>query len=293
MSIASDGWSARRALRGLGSGLAKRLRLRPSHRQLAPELAGRELLFHAPPLTPRLVEAIAAITPQFHLATDERSRRVWELSQNGSCWAEWEALGPLLASLGTPRRVLELGPGLGRSAVFLKRRLGWEEVPFDLFEGEGPRRKYPLLAARGPDSFCGDFACLEAVLAHNGVRNARIVDAGRTRGRLAGLSGPYDLVYSFYGVGYHWRLEDFWAEIVPLLGEEGVGVFTVARGFRPFPGLERVAFGTVGIPRILAKDRPLEVLVVSPATERIADFVQCGGVSRPPRPSKLGRYISS
>jgi hypothetical protein len=271
---AALGWSPLRALRGLRGELTKRLRRRPSHAQLAADLAQRELLFQAPPLTPELVRAIGAITPQFHLETDERSRRVWELSQNGSSWAEWQAIGPLLESLLRPRRVLELGPGLGRSVVFLKKKLGWEEVPFDLFEGEGPRRKYPLSAPRAADSFCGDFAALRAVLDYNGITQAEIVDAAASGGRLAGLPGPYDLIYSFYGVGFHWRLEDFWDEIRPLLGSDGIGVFTIHRAFAEFAALDAVARERLAIPRVLAKDRPLELLVVSPRTQGIRALVK-------------------
>jgi SAM-dependent methyltransferase len=272
-SPAPAAWSPLRPLRALRGELAKRLRLRPSPAQLAADLAGRELLFRAPPLTADLVRAIAAITPQFHLECDERSRRIWELSQNGSSWAEWEAIGPLLESLGRPRRVLELGPGLGRSVVFLKKKLGWEEVPFDLFEGEGPRRKYALSARRSADSFCGDFASLQAVLAHNGIPQARIVDAAAAGGRLAGLPAPYDLVYSFYGVGYHWRLEDFWEEILHLLGPVGIGIFTLHRSFVDFPALREVPHGRLAIPRILARDRSLELLIVGPQAARLRPFV--------------------
>jgi hypothetical protein len=273
-SPAAAPWSPLRPLRALRGELAKRLRFRPSPAHLAADLAGRELLFRAPPLTADLVRAIAAVTPQFHLECDERSRRIWELSQNGSSWAEWEAIGPLLESLGRPRRVLELGPGLGRSVVFFKKKLGWEEVPFDLFEGEGPRRRYPLAASRSLDSFCGDFAALQRVLDHNGITHAEILDARATGGRLAGLPGPYDLIYSFYGVGFHWRLEDFWEELRPLLGPRGVGVFTVHRAFAGFPALAAVAHGRLPIPRILAKDRPLELLIVGPEASRVRPFLQ-------------------
>jgi hypothetical protein len=274
MSEAAAGaWSPRRALRGLRGELAKRLRRRPSQTQLTEEVAERELVFRAPPLTPELVRAIAAVTPQFHLDTDDRSRRVWELSQNGSSWAEWQAIGPLLESLPRPGRVLELGPGLGRSVVFLKKQLGWQTVPFDLFDGEGPRQKYRLGAGRSASSFCGDFAALTSVLEYNGVTDATVVDAAASGGSLAGLPGPYDLLYSFYGVGFHWRLEDFWDEILPLLGSEGIGIFTVHRGFVGFQGLRSVPHGRLAIPRILAKDRPLELLLLSPAAERLRPFV--------------------
>lgn len=272
--LAGGRWSARRLVRGLRTELAKKLGLGHSEDELSAALAERELLFRSPELTPGLVAAIRAITPQFKLRCDEVSRRVWELSQNGSSWGEIEALEPLLRSLGTPRRVLEIGPGLGRSVVCLKRRLGWEDVPFDLFEGDGPARKYPLLAPRVADSFRGDLAALAAVLEHNGTRAWRIVDAAVRGGRLVDLDPPYDLIHSFYGVGFHWRLEDFWEELVPLLGARGVGVFTVWHAFEVFPELALMPHGFLTIRRILAKDRPVRLLVVSPQRERIAPFVE-------------------
>jgi hypothetical protein len=270
-------WSARRLVRGLRTELAKKLGLGHSADELSTALAQRELLFRAPELTPRLVEAIRAITPQFKLRCDEPSRRVWELSQNGSCWGELDALEPLLRGLGIPTRVLEIGPGLGRSVVFLKRRLDWQEVPFDLYEGEGPARRYPLQAPRSNHSFRGDLAALAAVLEHNGAHAWRIVDAGERAGRLVDLAPPYDLVYSFYGVGFHWRLEDFWQELVPLLGKDGVAVFTVGHAFEVFPELAALPHGFLTIRRILSKDRPLRLLAVSPRRERIAPFVEVEG----------------
>lgn len=267
-------WSARRLLRGLRTELVKKLGLGHSADELSAALADRELLFEAPRLTPHLVAAIRAITPQFKLGCDETSRRVWELSQNGSCWGELEVLEPLLRGLGTPGRVLEIGPGLGRSVVFMKRKLGWEDVPFDLFEGDGPARRYPVLAPRSADSFRGDLEALAAVLEHNGTGAWRIVDAGIRGGRLVDLQPPYDLVYSFYGVGFHWRLEDFWQELLPLLGERGVGVFTVWHAFEAFPELSRLPHGFLAIRRILAKDRAVRLLVVSRDRRRIQPFIE-------------------
>jgi hypothetical protein len=184
MTTAKTAGPVRRLFRHLRTELVKKAGLGHSTAELSRALADRELLFSAPPLTPHLVKAIRAITPQFKLKTDEASRRVWELSQNGSCWGEFEALEPLLASLGTPARVLDIGPGLGRSVVFFKKKMGWREVPFDLFEGEGEARKYPLLAARTADSFRGDLTALRGVLEHNELSAYEIVDAALSDGRL-------------------------------------------------------------------------------------------------------------
>ena len=252
--------------------LAKRFGLGHRVEELTEALVGKELYFRAPPLDPALIRAVKAITPQFSLRLDDPSRRVWELSQNGSSWAEYEALAPLLESMEPPERVLEIGPGMGRSVVFLKRHLGWEEVAFDLYEGDGQARKYPLNAPRSDDTFCGDIGQLYRVLQFNQVKNYRVCDAEATNYRLDGLDGPYDLVYSFYGVGFHWSLADFWDEIMGLLAPNGVAVFTVHHSFREFPALEQTPRRYVPFRRILAKDRPLNLLVVSRSAERLAVF---------------------
>lgn len=243
--------------------IAKRFGLGHRVEELSSALAGKELHFRAPPLDAELVRAIKAITPQFSLRLDEPSRRVWELSQNGSSWAEYEALAPLLDSMAPPARILEIGPGMGRSVVFLNRHLGWQDATFDLYEADGRARKYPLNAPRSEDSFCGDLGQLCRVLDFNQVENYRVIDAATAGFRLDGLIGPYDLVYSFYGVGFHWSLADFWEEIRGLLAPAGVAIFTVHHSFEEFAELERTPHRYVPFRRILAKDRPLNLLLVS------------------------------
>ena len=89
-------------------------------------LANLEPVFRVPPLTSELLVAIKLISPRLKLAQDEHSRRIWEKEQNGTCWSEYEALQPLLSCIEKPRRVLEIGPGLGRSVVFFSKQFGWQ-----------------------------------------------------------------------------------------------------------------------------------------------------------------------
>lgn len=232
--------------------------------ELRAALVARERLFRSPPFTPEFAAAARRITPQFHLAADEASREIWELSQNGSSWGELEVLEPILRRLSEPRRVLEIGPGLGRSAVFFKKRLGWQQVPFDLYEGEGEATKYTADGPRFEDSFCGDFAALQAALEFNGIEAATIEDAAAHGYRLSDLPGPYDLVYSFYAVGYHWSLEHFLDEILELMTPTALGIFTIHKKFREFVGLERVAHRLVTYRRVVPKHRTSRLLLVSP-----------------------------
>jgi hypothetical protein len=277
--VSHDDGHGRRAARLLGprqlwvrlrTELAKHFDLGHRVEELSSALAGRTLYFRSPPLDAQLISAVRAITPQFSLRPDEASRRVWELSQNGSSWAEYEALAPLLDAMPEPARILEIGPGMGRSVVFLARHMGWSHAMFDLYESEGKARKYPLNAARADDSFCGDLGQLRRLLEFNEVGNFRLIDAAASGFRLDGLPGPYELVYSFYGVGFHWSLADFWDEILGLLAATGVAIFTVHHSFREFPALENTPHRYVPFRRILAKDRPLNLLVVSPDPAALA-----------------------
>ena len=163
----------------------KKLGLGHSLRELEPSLAAEELVFQAPELTPALVDTIKLISPQFHLrAGDEDSRRFWELNQNGLSWGEFRALEPFCRRLA-PARVLDIGPGLGRSTIFFKKHLGWEDVPFHLYESTGSSTKYTKAGPRFDDSFCGNLESLEEILRFNEIREYEIFDARSMNASLA------------------------------------------------------------------------------------------------------------
>ncbi len=205
----------------------KKLGLEHLLSELEPELAERQLHFRAPPLDRELLEAIRQISPQFLLRPSERSRRFWELNQNASCWGEYRALAPFLDRLGTPRRVLDIGPGLGRSTVFFQKVRGWSAVPFDLWESTGRSTRYTQAGPRFSDSFCGDLAALEALLEFNRIERYRIFDAAELDGDLSRLPGPYDFVYSFFAIGFHWSIEHFLDDILALTGPRAIAAFTL------------------------------------------------------------------
>lgn len=205
---------------------------------LDPELSRMEPLVRMPPLTRQFVRSLEYLGPHMRLRADEASRVYLERDQNGSCWGEYSAVGPILESLPVPRRVLEIGPGLGRSVVFFTKKLGWQETEFDLYEGEGRKTRYTSMGPRFRDSFCGDFEALQRVLDFNGIQGARILDAKEYDYTLEGLPGPYDMIYSFYSVGFHWGLEHFLDEVLALMHASAIGLFTVPDDFAPFPALE-------------------------------------------------------
>jgi len=224
-------------------------------------LAGRERVFRAPPLTPDLIEAIRRISPHLDPRPDETGRQLWEADQNGACWGEHDALAPVLAARPAPARVLEIGPGLGRSLVFFQKRMGWAGAEWHAFDADGDRTRYTVLGPRGDDSYCGSLDALREVLAFNDVGPVTLHDAGAIR--LADLPGPFDLIYSFYGIGFHWSLEHFLSDIEPLMHAGTLAVFTVPPVFRPFPALDRFTHDVVRYPTVWPPGGSQALLLVS------------------------------
>ena len=234
-------------------------------------LASLEPVFHAPPLTPELLAAIKLISPRLKLAQDEHSRRIWEKEQNGTCWSEYEALRPLLAGIEKPKKILEIGPGLGRSVVFFSKQCGWQESEIHLYDGDGAATKYKQRFYDAgkqslADSFCGNLGLLRSLLDFNQIANYTIFNARQAA--LADLPGPYELIYSFYSIGFHWSLELFLDDLLPLMHDRTVAVFTVKKDFPGFPRLRDFHCRVVEWKTVLRKKSSrLGMLIMSKGVE--------------------------
>ncbi len=261
----------KRLLNSLATEIRKQLKLGHSLSELDPYLAGKELVFTAPPFTPELVRAIKLISPQFHLRADEKSRRFWELNQNGLCWGEYEALEPFLARLSEPvSKVLDVGPGLGRSAIFFKKKAAPEAV-FHLYEGAGDTTKYTRAGPRFDDSFCGSLDVLEHLLRFHEIEGFELFDAREMDASLAGLPGPYDFIYSFFAIGFHWSIEHFLEELLGLMHERSIGAFTLHDRFEDFSVLEGTPHRVVEFRRSWPPDRFTRMLVLSKSEEMVRE----------------------
>ncbi|NQZ99695.1 MAG: hypothetical protein HRU01_24580 [Myxococcales bacterium] len=209
-------------------------------------------------MTEALVRAIRLISPHLDFIPNETSRGLWESDQNGACWAEYEPLSDTLSALAKPMRVLEIGPGLGRSIVFFSKKFGWEDCDLHAYEGDGETTKYTLNGPRFEDSFCGTISELRRVLDYNGITNVTIHDAKLAA--LKDLPGPFDLLYGFYTIGFHWSLEHFFDEVLGLIGKTGIAVFTVPSNFQPFPRLRQLPYRLAEKVRIDAGSEKLLIL---------------------------------
>src|ERR1700679_3222036 len=113
-----------------------------SESMLAEKTSLSEQLFLAPPFTEDVVEAIRLIATRLPLKADEASRLLWQRESNAASESEYEAVAPIFEKVAKPKRVLEIGPGFGRSVVFFDKKGLWEGAEITLYDADGAETKY-------------------------------------------------------------------------------------------------------------------------------------------------------
>lgn len=234
---------------------------------LDPSARSAEQLFLAPPFSEEVVAAIRLISTRLPLKADEASRLLWQNESNAASAAEYEALQPLFHQMENPGRVLEIGPGFGRSVVFFQKKGLFRESEISLYDANGTstryKQKYYEQPPRWPDtsSFCGNLSLLETMLTYNQVQQFRILDAQQMP--LAALPGPFDLIYGFYSIGFHWSLEYYLDDLEPLLHQKTIFICTLNKNFRTFPRLQQFSTRVVKCREVKKNATPLRLLILS------------------------------
>ena len=166
-----------------------------------------------------------------------------------------------------PRRVLEIGPGFGRSVVFFRKKGLFTDSEISLYDANGTstryKQKYYEQPPQWPDtsSFCGNLPLLRTMLDYNGMKQYEIFDAQQLP--LAALPGPYDLIYGFYSVGFHWSLEYYLDDLEALMHERTLLVCTLNKSFHRFPRLEQFSTRVLACREVKKDATPLRLLVLS------------------------------
>lgn len=231
--------------------------------EISKDLALKENIFKAPPFTTEIVKVIRLLAPHLRIKPDEESRRYWEKEQNATCWGEYIALHEYLLKIPNPKKVLEIGPGMGRSVIFFKKQLEWGKTEYHLYEGEGNKTKYTTLGPRCNDSFCGSISALKQILEYNNINNYKILEPEKFDFKLSALPGPYDIIYSFYAIGFHWSLEHYIDDILKNMHEETLAFFTVHNDFIEFEKLRKVNFKVIDYRVAYPANKIFKILVMA------------------------------
>ena len=225
-----------------------------------------EPVFLAPPFTQEVVTAIRLISTRLPLKADEPSRQLWQNESNAASAAEYDALLPLLALMPPIKSALEIGPGFGRSIVYLQKKGLLAGAQISMYDADGESTKYKQKYYEHPpqwpdtSSFCGNLALLRTMLDYNGVGPYTLHDARQQP--LAALPGPYDLIYGFYSIGFHWSLEYYLDDLEPLLGERSLLVCTLNKNFRTFARLAQYHTRVLACREVKKNAAPLRLLVL-------------------------------
>jgi hypothetical protein len=108
------------------------------------------------------------------------------------------------------------------------------------------------------------------VLHYNGITNVTIHDAKSVA--MKDLPRPFDLLYGFYTIGFHWSLEHFFDEVLALIGKTGIAVFTVQQDFQPFDRLLQLPYRLIEKGRMIDKHRE-KLLILGPCSEMKAHTI--------------------
>lgn len=237
--------------------------------KLTKELESKEHVVKHPPFTKEIAKAVMEISPHYYFRATEKSREIYETDQNATCWGEYEALIPYLSKISTPNKVLEMGAGFGRSAVFFKKMLDWKDTELHLYEGEGAKGKYPMLGKKSDYSFRSNISVLRQILDFNNITNYKIIEPQTVEFKLSKLPGPYDIIYSFYAVGFHWALEHFFDDIFELMHEKTLVFLTIPDEFDEFEKLKKVNIKIIQYKAAWPANRILKILLMSKSKEII------------------------
>ena len=136
-------------------------------------------------------------------------------------------------------------------------------------EGSGKTTRYTRAGPRFDDSFCGNLEVLEQMLRFNEIEGYKIFDAADMGGHLTDLPGPYDFVYSFFAIGWHWSIEHFLDEIQRLMHDRAVGAFTLHPKFEDYQLFDDLPHRIVEFRRSWPRGRRSEMLILARTEEAL------------------------
>jgi hypothetical protein len=126
------------------------------------------------------------------------------------------------------------------------------------------------MGPRRPDSFYGNLSILRQVLAYNGIQNVTVFNARDYS--LSQLPGPYDFIYSFYSIGFHWALDDYLTDILALMSDRAVAAFSTPLEFKLSAQVAQVPHRLIEWNTVWPRSGRLKMLLLSKA--QIPDWDQ-------------------
>ena len=127
-----------------------------------------------------------------------------------------------------PKKILDLGCGLGRMSVYLNWMLKDPEIEYIL--ADGSCNNVPIKQKYGwnpSGEFYNDLQLTEEFVKINGLSNYRILDLGDNS---LHLLEDIDIVMSLLSVGFHYPIEPYLEDLISIASNTSTFIFGVRSG---------------------------------------------------------------
>lgn len=114
----------------------------------------------------------------------------------------------------SPKNILEIGGGVGRSSVYMKKRYGWDDSHFYMLDGNTGDRQIAPVDGKGTKDFYNSHEATSTFCSENNLTNYTLLDAETDEWKNTTKGIKFDLIYSFLSVGFHWDINLYLSTLV-------------------------------------------------------------------------------
>jgi SAM-dependent methyltransferase len=124
-----------------------------------------------------------------------------------------------------PKKVLELGSGIGRASVYFFKKYNWTDTVFYLVDGDSGEEQISSVNYNSSEDFYNSMKATKEFCEANGLFKYILVNVERDEIP----KEKFDLVYSTYAIGFHWPVSLYLEKIQDKL-EHGSLLLFIIRG---------------------------------------------------------------
>jgi SAM-dependent methyltransferase len=110
-----------------------------------------------------------------------------------------------------PEVIVDIGSGIGRASVWLKKKMKWKAATFILVDGNSGENQYDEIRKKRGEYY-NNWEMAEKFCHDNGIKYVVMCDPEKIKG----IHCKFDLVYSFLAVGFHWPLDFYLNDIADM-----------------------------------------------------------------------------
>lgn len=127
-----------------------------------------------------------------------------------------------LSEISEPSYVMDIGSGIGRASVFIKKYYGWDNSIFLLLDGDSGDKQFHGLRSKNHEYYNS----IKMAKAFCGANEVKMIPVDVSQSKwISEISHPVDLAYSFLSVGFHWPIDLYLNKIHGLLRDGAFVIF--------------------------------------------------------------------